>query len=346
MIRTPAPLIEYDPMLIDTLAGRPFARLHLRFPNVAGRGRHRRAAAERLAAVWTGVRAERTKVIADDWGGRDPYGPPPWTYGSRDLVITGAPAHVAAFIAALPHLFAELERQATIAVRAYGRWLRSGAADLEMEPHQHRSAMRSWRATIVDELAYIAARPPAWRGPGFCEETSWSWQARAYARDLLPGIEDLEAYRDEEAAAAILAAAFYVTDPIIIVDPVEAEAIETQAQATEPQQDAPAVAEATQQSEETEELALFDRETLAAVEVLEAAAAVVNAVELEEHEADHQAQDAPPVPIGTTRPRPPRRHRPSRTTARHRPAERTPRHRRPGAPTGSRPPSRRVLIRS
>ncbi|WP_460370464.1 hypothetical protein, partial [Actinocorallia lasiicapitis] len=200
-------LIERDEMLVDTVLG--IGRLSVDFPNVAGRGRHRRAAVEHLAATWPGVRAERPADLPDVVIVGLPLG-----QGVTSLRIVGDPAEVAAFVAALPRILAEMERQATLAVRAYNRWLRSGAAGLEMMPSEHGSVARAFRAGAFDELAAVAGLPVAPGDPRFTSDTSWSGQARAYARDLLPGIGDLAAFRDEDTTAAILGAATYLPDPL------------------------------------------------------------------------------------------------------------------------------------
>lgn len=155
----------------------------LRFTNAGNRGRDRRDAVVQLARRY-GVNAFAVLTDYDN----DRYSP---TYGQfrqapRLLRLEGEPRAVAEFAARLEGLLAELEVRATIAARAYGRWLRrSPEAALEWMPPEHDAARRAFRARVYGELAALAGGDAPTPDP-LDPDRSMTHQARQVAAGLEP----------------------------------------------------------------------------------------------------------------------------------------------------------------
>lgn len=200
-------LVATDHLNLRAILRSTEAETELTFPDVGGRGRIRCDAA-RIMAFTYGLLAKRPIAAScTDGSGHLPSDPAEWRYEPRRLLLTGPAEKVARFAAALPGLLAELERRATIAARRFGRWLRTGGADGQLAPCEHRLAARQFRAEVFTALASGAGHPAAELQS--VDMARLHLQAAAFA-STLGQIAALDAYTNLPQAALLLDEARWV----------------------------------------------------------------------------------------------------------------------------------------
>ncbi|MCY1649248.1 hypothetical protein OVA19_00225 [Streptomyces sp. SL203] len=121
---------EYVTRTRIAVDGRGDAEARLDFPRAAGKGKARARAVRRLAVIYRVDARNPWRTM--HYNPASPDAPAP-TPDELTLELSGTPERVARYLSAVPRYLAAVEALATKAVRVYGQWARSVAAEEALE---------------------------------------------------------------------------------------------------------------------------------------------------------------------------------------------------------------------
>ncbi|MEV7842043.1 hypothetical protein OH749_31585 (plasmid) [Streptomyces albidoflavus] len=199
---------EYVTRTRIAVDGRGDAEARLDFPRASGKGKARARAVRRLAVIYKIDARHPWRTM--HYNPASPDAPAP-TPDELTLELSGTPERVARYLSAVPRYLAAVEALATRAVRVYGQWARSVAAEEALEyvdAGGRRAYAAQFRAAAfaagADYLG-IASLPPRDLDPS---RPMWD-QAARIVWDLVK-VEtpvNLYAMHDEAEAEELLASA-------------------------------------------------------------------------------------------------------------------------------------------
>ncbi|MFC9016305.1 DUF6884 domain-containing protein [Streptomyces albidoflavus] len=199
---------EYVTRTRIAVDGRGDAEARLDFPRASGKGKARARAVRRLAVIYKIDARHPWRTM--HYNPASPDAPAP-TPDELTLELSGTPERVARYLSAVPRYLAAVEALATRAVRVYGQWARSVAAEEALEyvdaggRRAYAAQFRAAAFTAGADYLGIASLPPRDLDPS---RPMWDQAARIVWDLVKVGTPvNLYAMHDEAEAEELLASA-------------------------------------------------------------------------------------------------------------------------------------------